>query len=308
MQMQLLTAALSRLPEFQQLLTALEGGRCPAALSGAAAIHRAHIAAGLALKTGRPVVVVCADESEGERMARDLAALSGKPVPMLTPRSFTFHNAATVSRQWEQRRLAMLRWLSTGELTLAVATVEGLMQRTMEPEVLERCCVTLEAGKSHDLNDLTETLTAAGYTRCDQVEGPGQFALRGGILDVFSPGMDRPVRAEFFGDEVDAMGVFDPDSQRRTENLDRAVLLPAAETLPQMATGGRAGLAAKLGKLAAKALQRGEKELSATLEQDREAIAQGRSFPAMDRYLPLIYPNVATAADFLPVQAGPSPG
>ena len=136
MQMQLLTAALSRLPEFQQLLTALEGGRCPAALSGAAAIHRAHIAAGLALKTGRPVVVVCADESEGERMARDLAALSGKPVPMLTPRSFTFHNAATVSRQWEQRRLAMLRGLSTGELTLAVATVEGLMQRTMEPEVL----------------------------------------------------------------------------------------------------------------------------------------------------------------------------
>ena len=87
MQMQLLTAALSRLPEFEQLLTALEGGRCPAALSGAAAIHRAHIAAGLALKTGRPVVVVCADESEGERMARDLAALSGKPVPMLTPRS-----------------------------------------------------------------------------------------------------------------------------------------------------------------------------------------------------------------------------
>lgn len=66
------------------------------------------------------------------------------------------------------------------------------MQRTMEPEVLECCCVTLEVGKSHDLNDLAETLTAAGYTRCDQVEGPGQFALRGGILDVFSPGMDRP--------------------------------------------------------------------------------------------------------------------
>ena len=303
MQMQLLTAALSRLPEFQQLLTALEGGRCPAALSGVAAIHRAHIAAGLALKTGRPVVVVCADESEGERMARDLTALSGKPVPMLTPRSFTFHNAATVSRQWEQRRLAMLRGLSTGELTLVVATVGGLMQRTMEPEVLECCCVTLEVGKSHDLNDLAETLTAAGYTRCDQVEGPGQFALRGGILDVFSPGMDRPVRAEFFGDEVDAMGVFDPDSQRRTENLDRAVLLPAAETLPQMAPGGRAGLAVKLGKLAAKALQKGEKELSATLEQDREAIAQGRSFPAMDRYLPLIYPKLCTAADFLPGDA-----
>lgn len=69
--MKLLTAALNRLPEFQQLLSAMEGGRCPVALSGVAAVHRAHIAAGVGLMTGRPVVVVCADEGEGERMARE---------------------------------------------------------------------------------------------------------------------------------------------------------------------------------------------------------------------------------------------
>lgn len=71
--MKLLTAVLSRLPEFQQLLSALDGGRSPAALSGAAAIHRCHIAAGIGLITQRPVVVVCADEGEGQRLARDLA-------------------------------------------------------------------------------------------------------------------------------------------------------------------------------------------------------------------------------------------
>ena len=131
-----LLSALNDIPEYRSLLAAIDNGACPAAFSGLSAVHRAHFAAGIRQELGRPVVVVCADESEGERMARDLAALSGKPVPMLTPRSFTFHNAATVSRQWEQRRLAMLRGLSTGELTLAVATVEGLMQRTMEPEVL----------------------------------------------------------------------------------------------------------------------------------------------------------------------------
>ena len=69
---------------------------------------------------------------------------------------------------------------------------------------------------------------AAGYTRCDQVEGPGQFALRGGILDVFSPLMEGPVRCDFFDDEVDAMGVFDVATQRRTRNIKSALVLPAS--------------------------------------------------------------------------------
>jgi transcription-repair coupling factor (superfamily II helicase) len=301
--MKLLTTALDRIPEFQQLLSAMEGGRCPVALSGVAAVHRAHLAAGVGRSTGRPVVVVCADEGEGERMARDLAAFTERPVPVLTARSFTFHHAASVSRQWEHRRLALMRGLAAGELPFLVATVEGLLQRTMPPEALEQCCLALETGRTYDLNQVTETLSAAGYVRCDQVEGVGQFALRGGILDVYGPGMEAPVRVEFFGDEVDAMGRFDPSTQRRTENVDAALLLPAAETLPQLAPGGLAGLGAKLQKLAAKATQGGWKALAATLEQDREAILQGRTFPAVDRYLPLIYPQLATAADYLPGDA-----
>ena len=135
------------------------------------------------------------------------------------------------------------------------------------------------------------------------MEGVGQFALRGGILDVYSPGMEQPVRAEFFGDELDAMGLFDPATQRRTENVERAVLLPAAEALPHLAPGGTAGLAARLEKLAAGAEKAGRHELAQTLRQDREALEQGRSFPATDRYLALIYPQLATAADYLPPDA-----
>ena len=301
--MKLLTAAMNRLPEVQELIAALEGGRSPVALSGVAAIHRAHVAAGVGLVTGRPVVMVCADEGEADRMAKDLAAFAEQEVPVLTPRSFTFHNAATVSRQWEHRRLALMRRLSQGGIPFLVATVEALLQRTMPPEVLEKCCLELKVGESRDLNELAETLVAAGYTRCEQVEGVGQFALRGGILDMFAPGMERPVRVEFFGDEVDAMGVFDPNTQRRTRNVESALLLPAAEVLPQMAPEGLTGLASKINKLAAKATRNGQKELAATLEQDREAILQGRTFPAMDRYLALIYPQLATAADYLPGDA-----
>ena len=239
--MKLLTSALNRLPEFQQLLTALEGGRSPTALSGAASVHRCHIAAGVGLTTGRPVVVVCADESEGQKLARDLGAFIGASVPVLGPRDFPFHNAAALSRQWEHRRLALMKGLAGGKYPFLVATVEGLLQRTMPRALLERCCLELKLGGCFELNELAEALSAAGYVRCEQVEGVGQFALRGGILDVFSPGMDSPVRTEFFGDEVDAMGVFDPATQRRTENIETALLLPAAEVLPQLSPGGFEG-------------------------------------------------------------------
>ena len=301
--MKLLTAACTRLPDVEQLLAALEGGRSPAALTGVAAVHRAHIAAAIGLRTGRPIVVVCADEGEGERLAKDLAAFTEGQVPLLTPRTFTFHNAATVSHQWEHRRLALMHRLHRGEVPVLVATVEALLQRTLPPQVLQDCTLELKVGESRDLNELTETLSAAGYTRCDQVEGVGQFALRGGILDVYAPGMDQPVRVEFFGDEVDAMGSFDLTTQRRTENVDSALLLPAAEALPRMAPDGLAGLGKKLQKLAAKATSAGNKELAATLEQDREALEEGRTFPAVDRYFPLIYPKLATAADYLPGDA-----
>ena len=102
--MKLLTQVLKHVPEFQQLLAAIDNGQCPAAVSGLSAVHRAHFAAAIRGLTQRPVVMICADESESERMAKDLAFLTGEQVPVLSSRSFTFHNAATVSRQWEHRR------------------------------------------------------------------------------------------------------------------------------------------------------------------------------------------------------------
>ena len=301
--MEILRSVLRELPEFQQLLAALDSGQSPAAVSGLAAVHRAHFAACLGQESGRPVVMVCADEGEAERMARDLSFLTGGEVPVLAARSFLFHNIATVSRQWEHRRLRLLYRLTRGEVPCLVATVEALLQRTLPPEALERACAALAVGQTADLEELTAHLTEAGYVRCEQVEGPGQFALRGGILDVYSPAMEAPVRAEFFGDEVDALGIFDPVTQRRTANVEQAVLLPAAETLPHLAPGGLAGLLKQLDQRSAAAVRDGLEELAATLRQDREALEEGRSFPAMDRYLPLIYPKLCTAADFLPGDA-----
>ena len=299
-----LLSALNDIPEYRSLLAAIDNGACPAAFSGLSAVHRAHFAAGIRQELNRPVVVVCADEGEAERMARDLAALSGEAVRTLSAREFTFHNAAVVSRQYEHRRLSTLRALAAGECPLLVCTVESILQRTIPKTLLTQAAQVLRMGERHDLGELAGTLAAAGYTRCEQVEGVGQFALRGGILDFFSPAHPKPVRVEFFGDEIDAMGLFDPDTQRRIENLGAAEILPAAEVLPQFTPGGYGGLLEGLDRLISQAKRRkGSETLVQTLEEDRERLSAGTAFPAMDRYIALIYPVMATAADYFPEDA-----
>ena len=192
--------------QFQQLLDALDAGRSPAAVSGLAPVHRAHFTAGIRRRLDCPVVLVCADEEEGRRLAGDLTAFTGEEVTLLAAREFLFHDGAVASRQWEHQRLAAFSRMARGEAPLVVATVEALLQRTLSPQELADHTVIVEAGKPYDLEALADQLAALGYTRCDQVEGVGQFALRGGILDVYSPAQYHPARIEFWDTEVDSMG------------------------------------------------------------------------------------------------------
>ena len=230
--MEQLLRALLRIPEAEALAAAVEGGRCPAAVTGLAPVHRAQMAAALALQSGRPLVAVCSDEGEAARMAGDLEALLGIPPLRIFARDLFVRAGAVASRQWEHGRVAALYELCRGRGRVVVATAEGLLQKTSPARRLAQAALTLEVGGRYDLGELPRRLVEAGYTRADQVEGVGQFALRGGILDVFSPLMEEPVRCEFFDDEIDSLGSFDTATQRRTKNLASALLLPAAELLP----------------------------------------------------------------------------
>src|SRR5215472_9883291 len=88
----------------------------------------------------------------------------------------------------------------------------------------------LRRGEEFDLDSLLAHLNTVGYLSSDVVEMPGQYAVRGGLLDVYSPESDRPVRVEFFGDQIESMRKFDPGSQRSSNPVDEAVLLPLTET------------------------------------------------------------------------------
>ncbi len=302
--MEQLIRALKSLTEYTALVDAVRKGQS-AAVTGLGQINRSHMIAGLRRDTARPLVVICQDDMAAKRLQGELKSFLGEDAPILPNRELTLYDSAVVSRSWEQKRLRQLHLLAEGKTPLQILTWEALSQRTMPPEVLKKGAFTLEVGSEYPLDDLLRLLSTAGYSRCAMVEGPGQFAVRGGIVDIFSPAADFPIRAEFFGDELDTMGYFDPATQRRTENVDSILLLPVGETQPRLHPEGLKGLCRDIsGMITRQRRRKNQNEaLIKTLEQDLEKYNNGLSNPASDRYMALIYPEFATAMDFIPADA-----
>ena len=295
---------LKTIPEYAALVQSLNQGES-AAVTGIGQINRSHLIAGLSQETKRPIMVLVQDEMAARRLQEELKCFLGTEAPVLPSRDLTLYDAAVVSRAWEQKRLRQLYALGRHDTPIQIMPWESICQRTLPPAVLSNAVITLETGKEYKIDDLISKLVSAGYSRCGMVEGVGQFAIRGGILDVFSPAGEKPVRVEFFGDELDTMGYFDPGTQRREENTDSCVLLPVCETLPHCHPGGISGLCKDINSMIARQRRRKNvnEPLISSLSKDLEKYENGLSNPASDRYMSLIYPQFATALDYVPQDA-----
>lgn len=299
--MQILTKAVFTDKNLALLPSHVEGGALPALVVGPGETARANIAAALRLTTGRPLFVICPDESAADRIKRDLTLFLEEPVKTLSARDFNFYGAEGVSHENEQRRIRTLYSLLCGEAPAVICTVTGLIQRTLPPANFGGSVFIIKDGETCPLEKAEETLLRCGYTRTFQVEGPGQFSRRGGILDFYSPAYDSPVRCEFWGDEVDSLSFFDIDSQRRTDRLESCVILPSREMLPSLGQGDV--LPEKLWALIKQAEKRGNTKLGETLREDAEKLSENVNIAASDRYAELIFPELSTALDYIPADA-----
>ena len=302
--MQTLARAVFNDKDLGLLPSIMEGGALPALIIGPGRTARANLAAGLRLETKRPLIVVCSDETEAENYARDLEQLLNEPADLLNSRDMNFYGAEGVSRESEHSRLKTLYRLAKKEAKVVVCTVVGLLERTLPPETLLNFAFVLELDAALPLQELERSLIKCGYNRAEQVEGPGQFSRRGGILDFFSPAHEAPVRCDFWGDEIDSMGFFDTDSQRRIRQVEKAekcVILPSREILPSL--GDIEDIGRKLKEQISKAHERGNNKLAETLREDAEKLEETGNISASDRYVELIYPRFVTAIDYIPSDA-----
>ncbi len=215
--------------EYQKLSHALSGkGAC--ALFGLPASGRAQVYAALCRQLDKPLCIVTPGEAEATRFAADLNTL-GIPAAVFPARDYVLRPIEGTAREYEYRRLAVLGELVGGRLRAVAVPAEALTQFTTPKEDFCANTRTLHAGDTLLRDDLLAALFGAGYTRRAQVDGPGQFSVRGDIVDIFAPDQKMPVRMEFWGDEIDTLHTFDLTTQRREDAIDKFYLSPAREVL-----------------------------------------------------------------------------
>lgn len=277
---------LQNLTAYSLARDALRAGKAPLLLDGAAAIHKAHLTAALCNDLGRGAVVLTADEAAATRLAEDINRFFGEERALLFPeREFTYHSVESVSREYEQLRLGVLRRLQKDPALLAVGTVTAALQPTLQPEQLIAATLTLKVGEEYPPQRLLDFLVQAGYQRTEQVEGIGQFAARGGIVDFYTPQYSYPMRLEFWGDEVDSIAAFSPETQRREDSMKQVEITPVRELLYRPAELADR-LTEKLNRLSPK-----QKALCEEgLRQDIDLLRGGAGLPAADRYAGLLCP------------------
>ncbi|HEY7130650.1 MAG TPA: transcription-repair coupling factor [Candidatus Limnocylindrales bacterium] len=234
---------------------------------------KSYLAATLAsAAAGERLVWIARDAEIGDRVAEELAAWLGDPaaVAVLEPRTaLAYERSELVADETAARVAALAAWRS-GTARVLVASVQALVQHTIAPQDLPAEPRRLAVGARLRPDALLRELFAFGYVPTTEVAGRGEFARRGGLVDVFPPSAALPVRIEFFGDEIDSLRAFDPTDQRTVGPLEQAALLPASEFLAPH--GGVAALRDRLGRSAAKLPERLAADL-ARFENAAEASA-----------------------------------
>src|SRR5215469_10178577 len=230
-------ADLEHTPAFERVRRHLSLASGRRRVSGLTATARSLFIPLMVRAARQPVIVVVADNKVAEALEPMLRAgceLTGAIDPGRVVRFpahdvLPFENLSPHPDVQEQRAAALWK-LATGAVSILIAPVEAAALRLFDRDYYGSLAVNLRRGEEIDIEVLTAHLASVGYTQMDLVEMPGQFTRRGGILDVYSPESDRPVRIEFFGDEIESIRRFDPETQRSQSGLDEAWLLPLTET------------------------------------------------------------------------------
>lgn len=282
---------------FTQMTEAIQNHNTPVLMVGMSEVHKAHFIYAAAMEQQMPVLVVTEDEAVARRMCEDVNIMAGgEEIAFLYPeREFTFRQVETVSKEYEQIRLGVVSRILNGSCKICFAGIGALLQHTIPPAELQSRTFHIASSESYQIEDLTDRLVKAGYVRRPQVEGVAQFSVRGGILDLFPPGSDAPIRVEFWGDDVDSMTYFDLESQRRTEPVEEILITPAGECLFDSTEQLIEKITGVMKKVKGK-------EAKVKLQHDLTRLEAGEELFTLDKYLPLAYEKPATLLDYFPAE------
>lgn len=272
-------------PEFRRMEDALSRSCGPVAAFGLQESHKAHIAAVLSLS--HTVLLVSATDTGAARLWDSVRGYL-PDASLFLPRETPLVHVMNASSERAGSRASALSSLLFRENRLVICSMGALLQRLAPRDVYVSQCVRLKTGDETSPRALVQRLAAAGYERVELVEGRGQVASRGDLVDVYPPDARYPIRVEFWGDTIDQMRDFDPITQRSVEQRTEALLPPAYET-PQTE------------QAIARALRHAADKIG--FETQVELWRQGLPAAGADAMLPRLYPKLDTLLDYLPESA-----
>ena len=240
-----------------------------------------------------PTVAVCVPDEKTANVLVASLEEAGLSVSVYAWRDMIFHNI-TASHEFEHERLGTLCALLKNSADAVIFTPDAALQFTVPPERLSGSVRVIRRGESYDVKELCDYLTQAGYQPAEMIDGTGQFSLRGGIIDIFPPSLQYPVRIDFFDDEVDSVSSFDIITQRRFEELEDAEITPAREIT--FSPDDRAALKEYLSQSLKKTKSN---EIRQALSSELEAVDNSSEIRFADKYISLIYKNRSTLFDYI---------
>ncbi len=295
---------LDELTEYEEGKKCLQGQNASVAFGGCVDAAKAHLLDGLTENFSWRLVITYSD-GRAKELYQDLSFFQ-QNVWLYPAKDLLFFQADLQGNLLTRQRITVWERLLRAKGGTVITTVDGLMDMLPPLEEWAGHAVRIQCGDSIDLEEWKGLLSAMGYERMGQVEMPGQFSIRGGILDIYPLNLPEPARIELWGDEIDSIRGFDPESQRSIENMDELIIYPAAEVIPgkERISTGLARME-KDARAEVKAFrQQGKAEEAARLEmmlaEVKEELAEGVLTAGLDRFIRYFYDQVRSFLDYFP--------
>ena len=269
----------------------------PISVSGVVDTARPQLIAALASHNDGNTLVVTYSDMESKALRDDLR-MYHNDIMLFPSKEYVFYNIEAMGHENDNARLSVLDAISSRKGVIVIASVTALMTYTADKKRFKESVISLEVGSVCDISDLTDRLVAMGYKREEIIEGRGQFAVRGGIVDVYTPNMDNPVRIELWDDEVDSLRQFDTDSQRTIENIESVRIIPMVEAIYTSKRREEIILELERRVKAASGKKNTHPEYTENLNRDIEAFREKHWFPSIDKYISLIYGKIPSLLDY----------
>ncbi len=278
---------------FESVVEGLKTGLDYQAVTGVSGALKSLFLAGVHHITGRPVLAVTQGIVEAKSLVEECDTWLGPGRAVLFPPLEVLpYEVVARSGEMEAQRVTVMQRLAAGESLLLVAPVAALPRKVVPPEVIAGACVPVREEDMLKPEDLSASLARNGYERLDIVEGRGQFAFRGGILDVFPPANEFPLRIEFSGDRVQSIREFDPSTQRSTEARPFSLIGPPREFIVphDIAAKGILEISRDLEAMAARLESKGHRAAANRLKSNVrfhvERMESAHDFREAEQYLP----------------------